>query len=97
MAEMKRRRTRPLVSARGATLTEERLEELAIEAERGHDLSRFTVRTGTRPSLGEWGSSPRLSFRVSPETFQAARRKADEESVSLSEVAREAIRRHVGA
>jgi hypothetical protein len=91
-----KRPSKPMVTAGGVALTEEAIERLVAAAERGYDLSRFTVRTPMRPSLGQWGHSPRLSFRVSPETFQAARRKADEGGVSLSEVAGEAVRRYVG-
>jgi predicted HicB family RNase H-like nuclease len=88
---------KPFVTKDGTVLTDEVLEELVAEAERGYDLSKAKfVRVG-RPALGDAGVSPRLSVRLPPDVFEAARRKADEEGVSVSEVAREAIRRYVEA
>lgn len=85
------------VSKSGLVITDDVAERLADEAERGYDLSEFTVRAVGRPSLGQRGTSPRFSFRASPETFRAARLQADREGVSLSELAREAIRQYVEA
>jgi hypothetical protein len=44
-----------------------------------------------RPSLSGTGSSPRVSFRLSTETRQAAEKIAEQEGISLSELARHAL------
>jgi hypothetical protein len=48
-------------------------------------------RTLGRPSLSGAGNSPRVSFRLSIETRQAAEKIAELEGVSLSELARHAL------
>jgi hypothetical protein len=81
--------------ADGTVLTPEVLDELAEEAERGYDISKATiVRTG-RPSLSDSGESPRLNFRVPGDLFEAAQLRADQEERSVSDLAREALRRFV--
>jgi hypothetical protein len=90
-----KKRKKQWITESGNVLTEEMVEELADEAERGYDLSKWVPSPG-RPPLGDEGPSPRISLRITPETFAAARRKAEADGVSLSEVAREAIRRYVG-
>jgi hypothetical protein len=75
----------------GAVITPEIADELAAEAERGYDLSKAVVQPVGRPSLGQTGTSPRLSSRVSPDTFAAAKQRAEEEGRSVSDVAREAV------
>ena len=80
----------------GVTLTKSTVQRLAKEAEHGYDLSKATrerVRPG-RPSLSE-GESPRISYRVAPSLFEAASRRAADEGRTLSEVAREALRRYL--
>jgi hypothetical protein len=82
----------------GNELTEERLDQLAEEAERGYDLSTarsVRVRPG-RPSLAE-GESPRISYRVPASLFEAASAKAKAEGRTLSELAREALRRYLAS
>jgi predicted HicB family RNase H-like nuclease len=68
---------------------------LAAEAERGYDLSKAKRRRVGRPSLGSRGTSPRLSFRATPELYRAAKRRAREEGRSVSELARDAVARYV--
>ena len=47
---------------------------------------------GGRPTLsGASGSSPQVTFRLSPALREAAERAAGEQGVSLSEYAREAL------
>jgi hypothetical protein len=75
----------------GAVITPEIADELAAEAERGYDLSNAVVQPVGRPSLGQTGTSPRLNFRVPSDTFAAAKRRAEEEGRSVSELAREAV------
>jgi hypothetical protein len=90
----RRRKVKRLVAEDGTVLTEEEIERMADEAERGLDLSKFVPAVG-RPSLGPSGQSPRLSCRVDPRTFEAARRQAEEEGISMSELTRAAIRNYV--
>ena len=82
----------------GNELTEERLKQLADEAERGYDLSdakRVPARPG-RPSLAE-GESPRISYRVPASLFDAAAERAKAEGRTLSELARDALRRYLAS
>ena len=80
----------------GTALTRAEEDRLADEAERGYDLARATPdRTGPgRPSLGE-GESPRITYRVAPALLAAAERRAKAEGRTLSELAREALRRYL--
>ena len=83
------------ISKSGTVITEEIAEELAKEAERGYDLDRLKRRFVGRPSLGEKGVSPRVSFRASPDLYDAAWKRADAEGRSLSSLAREALERYL--
>ncbi|MGH9920552.1 MAG: ribbon-helix-helix protein, CopG family [Nitrososphaerales archaeon] len=49
-----------------------------------------------RPSLGK-GVSPRLDLRVEPELADALHKRAKKEHRSVSEVAREALRRYLAS
>lgn len=80
----------------GDELTQADLDQLAEEAEQGYDLRLARrVRVG-RPSLaGEGGASPRLQVRVDQELADAVRSRAAREKRSVSDLAREALRRYV--
>ncbi|MEX2106942.1 MAG: hypothetical protein WD810_08600 [Solirubrobacterales bacterium] len=93
MAKVKKRKV--LRTQSGAELTPEIIDALAAEAEGGYDLSEARRRPVGRPSLSGNGSSPRMSFRTSPETYGAAQRRAEEEGISISELAREALDRYL--
>ena len=82
----------------GQPITEGFAEELADEAERGYaDIHNWERVYRGRPSLSGKGSSPKVSFRITPALSSALERKAAEEEKTVSEVAREAIARYVGA
>ena len=81
----------------GTPLTPDLERELVEEAERGYDPEKLIREVVGRPSLSGRGTSPRVSFRISPELADALERKAAEEEKTVSEVAREAIARYVGA
>lgn len=83
------------VTKGGLEVTPEVADALAKEAEEGYDLSKGHWRRVGRPSLGEDGVSPRINVRLSGSEYEAARRKAAECGETLSELAREAIRRYV--
>lgn len=79
----------------GTELSEEDIEALADEAERGYDLSKaISVRVG-RPALGHSGASPRVQVRVDPELATALKARALREKRSVSEIARTALREYV--
>jgi hypothetical protein len=84
------------VTSGGTVLTEELAAKWAEEFERNPpDPSEYERRYVGRPSLGKAGQSPRVSFRASPELFEAAWKRAEEEGRSLSTIAREALERYI--
>jgi hypothetical protein len=81
----------------GTKLSRTATERLAKEAEKGYDLSkarRERVQPG-RPSL-EKGISPRISYRVAKSLYARAKKRADAEGRTVSEVARDALERYIG-
>jgi len=84
------------VTRSGMVITEKVAEEMAEDFERNPpDLSTWERRYVGRPSLGPNGVSPRVSFRVPPDLYEAAWARADKEGRSLSELAREAFNRYM--
>lgn len=79
----------------GDELTDEDIEGLADEAERGYDLDKAIKVTGGRPSLGTEGVSPRIQVRVDPTLATTLRLRARREKRSVSEVARAALREYL--
>lgn len=75
----------------GLVLDDALLEKLAAEAEAGPDFTdarRVHLQRG-RPSKGQRrGESPRVSSRVSPDVYVGAKRRAQAEGVTLSNVLR---------
>jgi hypothetical protein len=94
MAEVKRPGKNPISKA-GVEITPEIADALAAEAERGYDLSQSKRRLVGRPSLSGNGTSPRLSFRITPDLYRAAQKQAKREGRSVSDLAREAVARYV--
>lgn len=70
---------------------------VADEAERGYDLSKAKRQFVGRPSLSGNGTSPRMSFRITPELYLAMEERAEREGRSVSDLAREAVARYVGS
>lgn len=81
----------------GAKIDSVAADALAVEAEHGYDLSASGRRRVGRPSLGPTGSSPRVSFRATPELYQAAKHRATKEGRTISDLAREAVDRYVNS
>lgn len=82
------------VTRSGMVITEEIAEQMAEEIERNPpDPSKLERRYVGRPSLGAAGHSPRVGFRVPPDLYKAAWARADKEGRSLSDLAREALKR----
>lgn len=96
MAKVKKTPKNPKTKA-GIEITPDVADALAAEAERGYDLSKAKRRRVGRPSLAGSGSSPRLSFRTTPDLYRAAQKRAKEEGRSVSDLAREAVARFVGS
>lgn len=92
---MRKQKMSKFKTASGEALTDEDIEALADEAERGYDLSRATRVTVGRPSLGAKGTSPRIQVRIDPKLATALRSRARAENRSLSEVARSALQEYV--
>ena len=85
-------------TASGTPITDDLLEQLADEAERGYDPGQLVARRGRRgrPRLGVEPSSVE-SVRLDPELKALLVRRADDEGVPVSEVIREALRAHLKA
>lgn len=82
-------------TAGGDELSEQDIETLADEAERGYDLNKAIKVTVGRPPLGTKGASPRVQIRVDPDLAKALHARARKEQRSVSEVARTALREYV--
>lgn len=80
----------------GAPPTDERVEMLADEAERGYDVREILRRRGGRPSIGSAPSSVE-SVRLDPELKRDLLIRAAEEHISVSEAIRRAIGEYVRA
>lgn len=84
------------ITRSGTVITEEIAEQMTEDFEKNPpDLSKWKRRYVGRPSLGPSGPSPRVSFRVPPDLYQAAWARADKEKRSLSDLAREAFNRYM--
>jgi hypothetical protein len=81
-------------SKHGIPITDELAERLAAEAEQGYDLS-LGRRVGRKSLAGGAGQSPRLNFRTTHELYERASAQAQREGKSVSQLAREALERHV--
>jgi hypothetical protein len=85
-----------IVTSLGTELSEEDIEALADEAERGYDLSKALRVSVGRPALGVTpGASPRVQVRVDPALASALRARATREHRSVSEIARTALREYL--
>lgn len=83
--------------ADGTPITDEMIETIADEAERGYDVEEILRRRGGgRPSMGSAASSVE-SVRLDPELKRDLLLRATEEGVSVSEVIRRAIGEYLHA
>jgi hypothetical protein len=81
--------------ASGKILTEEDAERIADEVESDKPVVFTGIRLVGRPSLGGDGASPRLSFRVPREVYDAAAERAIREERTVSAVARDALEKYL--
>jgi len=82
---------KPFVTRTGLVITEDVAEELADEIESDEPVVFTGIRMVGRPSLDGNGASPRLSFRVPRDLYDAAAERAIKEERTVSAVAREAL------
>jgi len=75
----------------GEVLTEEDIERIADEVESDAPVVFTGIRLVGRPSLNGDGVSPRLSFRVPRDLYDAAMERAIEDETTVSEVTRKAL------
>ncbi|HVA07979.1 MAG TPA: ribbon-helix-helix protein, CopG family [Acidimicrobiales bacterium] len=79
----------------GTPITDEMIEAMADEAERGYDVDRLKSRhRGGRPRIGSAVASVE-SVRLDPELKRDLLLRAADEGVSLSELIRKALRQYV--
>jgi hypothetical protein len=75
----------------GIAITEELVEKLAAEAERGYDLEETMRRRPGRPTIGS-GPASVESVRLDPELRQALAQRAQRDHEATSSVIRKALR-----
>lgn len=83
-------------SADGTPITDETVELMADEAERGYEIQEILRRRGGRPPMGSSASSVE-SVRLDPELKRDLLLRAAEERISVSEVIRRAIGQYLRA
>ena len=81
-------------SSGGVELTDDLIEELAEEAERGYDITELRRRRPGRPPLGSRAATV-FQVRLEPELREALERAADTEETTPSEIARRALRAYL--
>lgn len=79
----------------GDVLTEEDIEKIADEVESDAPVVFTGIRLVGRPSLNGNGVSPRLSFRVPRDLYDAAMGRAIEDETTVSEVTRKALEKYL--
>jgi predicted HicB family RNase H-like nuclease len=83
------------VTKGGTVVTPEVEERWSRECEEDFDISNWTrVRVG-RPPLDGVRVSERITIRIPPDLYDAAKAKADKEKRSISNLTREALQRYV--
>lgn len=79
----------------GLVITDEVAERLANEVESEEEFAWTRKRPVGRPSLDGNGKSPRVSFRVPRDLYDAAVERAIEEERTVSALAREALEKYL--
>jgi Ribbon-helix-helix protein, copG family len=91
----KETKRRKIFLASGEELTPELEEELADEAERGYDLSKAKRILVTGPMLADGMRPPKITVHLTNPELNAVRQRAEDEGRSISDLAREALRRYL--
>jgi predicted HicB family RNase H-like nuclease len=84
------------IRADGTPITDEVVEVLADEAERGYDVDELRRRRGGRPAMRSSASSVE-SVRLDPELKRDLLLRASEDGISVSDAIRVALREYVKA
>jgi hypothetical protein len=82
--------------ADGTPITDEMVEAMADEAERGYDVDEILRRRGGRPPMGSAASTVE-SVRLDPELKRDLLLRAAEEQITVSEAIRRAIDQYLRA
>ncbi|MDQ3431812.1 MAG: ribbon-helix-helix domain-containing protein [Actinomycetota bacterium] len=82
--------------ADGSRITDEDVEAMADEAERGYDLEELLQRRRGRPPMGSAAASVE-SVRLDPELKRDLLLRAAQEGTSVSELIRTAVRQYLQA
>ncbi|MGI8903936.1 MAG: ribbon-helix-helix protein, CopG family [Solirubrobacteraceae bacterium] len=80
----------------GTPITDEMVEAMADQAERGYDVDEIRRRRGGRPPIGSAASSVE-SVRLDPELKRDLLLRAAEQHISVSEAIRRAIGQYLRA
>ena len=105
MTMARKARQAPLRTRSGMVLDEDKVDELvrtieddATEWSEPLPKSQWSVRGRGRPSLtGESQHSPRVTFRLDPEARKKAAERAEREGKTVSELARDALKRYLAS
>jgi len=74
----------------GVPITEEQIDQLAVEAEAGYDVETLRSRGGRRP-MGS-AAADVVPVRLDPELRTALTQRAEAEHATTSEIIRQALR-----
>lgn len=83
-------------TADGAPITDDMVEAMADQAERGYPVEEILRRRTGRPAMGSSASSVE-SVRLDPELKRDLLLRAAEERISVSEAIRRAVRQYLHA
>lgn len=81
-------------TAGGKPITDELVDQLADEAEAGHDVEETLRRRGGRPPIGSAAASVE-SVRLDPELREALAQRAERDHETTSSVIRKALRKYL--
>jgi hypothetical protein len=81
----------PLRSKSGRILTDEVVDEVARQMERGYEPERLRPRKAGRPPLGEDYPSPRIQVRVSHGLYVSVSERARREGRTVSALVRQLL------
>jgi len=86
------KKTKTYKTKTGRTLTDDDIQAMADEAERGYDVAALKARRRGRPMLGA-APADIVPVRLDPDLKQAVEARAEAEHTTTSEIIREALRR----
>lgn len=81
----------------GAVITDEVAEKIADEVESDRPIRWARRLPVGRPSLNGNGISPRVSFRIPAELYEAVQMRANKERRTVSDITREALEKYLAS